>query len=322
MNNAQTFDLPSFNDLHILVVGDVMIDRYIHGKVRRISPEAPVPVVEMEHTKDNLGGAANVAVNISALGARVTLVSVIGSDDGGEALRKMTKNYPQMDERLLSVQNRKTTVKTRIMSSSQHLLRIDKEDTDDIANEDAKTILNVIQNTGNNSKIDAIIMQDYNKGLLTKELIQAIISYSIENNIPTFVDPKEKNFFAYTGCTLFKPNQKEVRQAVGESTKDYHKIDQELRQKLGHSITLITLGSGGVYINNGVHEILEATEPRIIADVCGAGDSVISAVCLSYLKGMSIRELAMIANAAGGQVCEQPGVASVDLFKLKKELNQ
>jgi len=320
MNDKKPILLPDFSDLHIIVIGDVMIDRYISGSIRRISPEAPVPVVEMENIENRLGGAANVAINLSALGAQVTLISIAGDDEDGELLIHMTKNIAGANHRILKLSDRKTTVKTRIMSSNQHILRIDKEDLHEINSEVAEWIMLSLQEITELNKVDGIILQDYNKGLLTEALISKIISFSQQNNIATFVDPKEKNFFSYAGCTVFKPNKKEVLKAIQYQTTDLDEVDSLLRQKLGHKITFITLGSDGVYIHDGISGHKSSTAPRSIVDVCGAGDSVISVVSLCFLKGMDAQNLAIIANTAGGQVCEVPGVVSVDKDKLQQEL--
>jgi D-glycero-beta-D-manno-heptose-7-phosphate kinase len=321
MNDIKPIILPDFSDLHVIVVGDVMIDRYISGSVRRISPEAPVPVLEVENVENRLGGAANVAINLRSLGAQVTLISMVGEDEDGELLIHMTSNIEGMQHRILRVPARKTTVKTRIMSNNQHILRMDKEDVFEIGTAESDWIMQAIQEVSDISDVKGIILQDYNKGLLSQDLIRKIIGFSQRNEMATFVDPKEKNFFSYEGCTIFKPNKKEVLKAIQYQTADYDKIDGILRQKIGHKITFITLGSEGVYVHDGISGHQFNTAPRSIVDVCGAGDSVISVVSLSFLKGMDIQSLAIIANTAGGQVCEMPGVASIDRNKLQQELN-
>lgn len=311
--------LPDFGDLHMLVIGDVMIDRYIHGHVTRISPEAPVPVVEQKSIENRAGGSANVAVNLKALGAQVSLLSIGGQDQDVEILNDILVKS-NIKAHILKLQNRKTTTKTRVLSANQQLLRIDHEDKYDIDASDEKHLLQLFNEMLTNEPIDGIILQDYNKGMLTQWLIASIIDLANEKNIPTFVDPKEKNFFAYKNCTLFKPNKKEIRQAVGELSWD--EADQVIRQKLSNQYTVITLGSEGVYIHDGQRGEIYPTTKRVIADVCGAGDSVISIVSLCYLKRMESAVIAKIANMAGGQVCETPGVVPVNLQKLKAELSQ
>ena len=211
MNETEILSLPDFSDLHIVVIGDVMIDRYISGEVKRISPEAPVPIVEMDHRSDRLGGAANVAVNLHALGAKVTLLSIIGEGDDGNIIKKMSNEHQNISTNLIEVKGRKTTVKTRVMSNNQHLLRIDHEDKGDINYETENILLAHLEQILNSSNVNGIILQDYNKGMLTQNLIKQIMSMANSSDIPTFVDPKEKNFFMYKGCTVFKPNKKELK---------------------------------------------------------------------------------------------------------------
>lgn len=317
MNNEESIILPDFSDLHILVIGDVMIDRYISGTVHRISPEAPVPVVNMKSVENRLGGAANVALNLQALGAQVTLLSVIGSDeDGVELISKMEKTE-SLHQQLVLLPNKITTVKTRVMAGNQHLLRIDQEDARDITRDESDIIyqrfLQIIQDG-----IDGIILQDYNKGLLIPELINSIIKKAKEQNIPTFVDPKEKNFFEYAGCTIFKPNKKEMSMAV--ATNDVKIGIAKIRQKMSHKISVVTLGGDGMYMQDEESGTFYPTSQRIISDVCGAGDTVISTLCVTYLKGLSLDQMAKIANTAGGLVCEKPGVVSINLSDLITDL--
>ncbi|MBK9734041.1 MAG: carbohydrate kinase [Saprospiraceae bacterium] len=320
MKNKNKFSLPDFSDLHILVIGDVMIDRYISGEINRISPEAPVPVVNMSCIEDRLGGAANVALNLNALGSKVTILSMTGEDEESRRLAALFAENKSVFCQFLQIADRKTTVKTRVMAGSQHVLRIDNEDTADISPEHEDSFLKLFHNTISNSEIRGVILQDYNKGLLTSKVIKGIMEYCVEHNILTFVDPKERNFFAYYKCTLFKPNKKEIFKALQLHTGDYDHIDTLLRSKMHHNITFITLGSGGIYASDGVTSKIYPTSPRTIADVCGAGDTVISIVALCYLKGMDLDQMAMIANIAGGQVCEYPGVVSVKLNQLMSEL--
>ncbi|MFN8337433.1 MAG: bifunctional ADP-heptose synthase [Saprospiraceae bacterium] len=317
MKNEESIILPDFGDLHILVIGDVMIDRYISGTVSRISPEAPVPVVNMKSVENRLGGAANVALNLHALGAQVSLLSVIGQDeDGADLISKIEKTIG-LHQHLVQLPSKITTVKTRIMAGNQHLLRIDQEDAQDIINEDSEIIyqryLEIIK-----YGIDGIILQDYNKGLLVPELIHRIIKKANDEGIPTFVDPKEKNFFEFTSCTLFKPNKKEMSAAV--ATNDVKIGIAKIRQKMNHKISVVTLGGEGMYIQDDQNGEIYPTSQRIISDVCGAGDTVISTLCVTYLKGLSLGQMAKIANRAGGLVCEKPGVVSVDLKDLQAEL--
>jgi rfaE bifunctional protein kinase chain/domain len=314
----KSVSLPDFGDLHLLVVGDVMIDRYINGQVTRISPEAPVPVVEQKSIENRAGGSANVALNIRSLGAKVSLLSIGGHDLEFDILNEILSET-HIDTHILKLQNRKTTIKTRVMSGNQQLLRIDHEDKHDLNPKEEAQLMTAFTDILTNTQIDGIILQDYNKGMLTKNLIHFIMEKANAKMIPTFVDPKEKNFFSYQNCTLFKPNKKEIRQAVGDVTWD--EADTLIRQNLQNKCTLITLGSEGIYLNDGFSSNVYPTEQRVIADVCGAGDSVISIVALCYIKGMKSEDIAKVANTAGGQVCEIPGVVPVNLEKLMLELS-
>ncbi len=322
MKSSQPIVLPEFSDLHILVIGDVMIDRYILGDVKRISPEAPVPILDWNNTEDRLGGAANVALNLHALGAQTTLLSVAGQDENAQILEDLLAHYSNIDCKILRDENRKTTVKSRVVAHNQQLLRIDVEDKYDISNDMSDLFIVEIDKCHKEKKIQGIILQDYNKGMLTDYNIPKIIEWANKNHIATFVDPKEKNFYEYKNCTLFKPNKKELSRALGaEWTNDMHANDTKLRKKLNNDLTLITLSSEGLFISNNSQALHVPTSVRNISDVSGAGDTVISIVSLCYLKSMSLDIIGKIANTAGGQVCEKPGVVPVNLHELTHELN-
>lgn len=310
-------NLPDFSQLHILVIGDIMIDRYIYGRVDRISPEAPVPVLDASHTEDRLGGAANVCANLISLGARVTVLSMIGNDDEGLRIQQMLEDVENLDTSLAVIKDRKTTVKTRLMSASQQLLRVDSEDKNDVSDEILKHMFFKIIDA---KTINGIIIQDYNKGLLTHSLINTIISKANERNISTFVDPKEKNFWSYVGCTLFKPNRKELERALDRAFDIGDDLHSLINEKLKNTISLVTLGKDGIYYSDGSESGLSKAKPRSITDVCGAGDSVISIAALCYCMGIPLGDIAFIANVTGGQVCEVPGVAVVNRLKLAAEL--
>lgn len=320
MKIGSSIRLPDFSDRHMVVIGDVMTDRYIGGSVRRISPEAPVPVVEMQTLTNTPGGAANVAINLIAMGAKVTMISITGDDTEADALEMLLKQHSGLSVYFNKSRDRRTTVKTRIMSGSQHLLRIDSEDTKDISEPEEAWVLNKLQTLKESGPISGIILQDYNKGVMTKHLIEGVLDMANAGNIPTFVDPKAKNFFSYRGCTVFKPNKKEALEACQSEGNNLDAIDARLRNALHHRMTVITLGSEGMYMNDGMSSCVFSTEQRDIADVCGAGDTVISVVSLCYVAGMSMEEISRVANAAGGQVCEHPGVVAVDIQRLREEI--
>jgi rfaE bifunctional protein kinase chain/domain len=311
--------LPDFSQLHILVIGDVMIDRYVIGNADRISPEAPVPVLNVHHTEDRLGGAANVCANIIAMGSRVTCLSIVGNDIAGATLRQMMSSVPKLDSTLYTSSDRLTTVKTRLISGSQQLLRMDSESKNYLEENEISGILTTFKGILRHQKIDGIILQDYNKGLLASHLITEIISEANKAGIPTFVDPKEKNFWVYKNCTLFKPNLKEIEGALNQKIAPNHSLHNIINEKLSNEISIVTLGKEGIYYGSDENYGIAPARSRVIADVCGAGDTVISLVALCYCSKMPVEFIAKIANIAGGQVCEVPGVAVIDLDKLKSE---
>jgi rfaE bifunctional protein kinase chain/domain len=322
MNQSKINSLPDFSDLHLCVIGDVMIDRYINGKIQRISPEAPVPIVEILSTENRLGGASNVALNLSALGAKVTILSITGDDEDGILIGDMCQRFENIETRFIKSTERKTTVKTRVMANDQHVIRLDDENVFDISKREVDQLAGLFSQLLENQKIDGVILQDYNKGLLTKELIKIILERCNEKEIASFVDPKEKNFFEYKHCTFFKPNKKEVFKAFNKESMSLFEIDLELRDKLKNQITFITLGSQGIFVSDGKESNIFPTFPRSIADVCGAGDTVISIASLCYLKKYSLSEIAFISNISGGQVCEQPGVVAINKEALNTELSR
>lgn len=323
MNTENKNILPDFSDLHIVVLGDVMLDRYIEGDVRRISPEAPVPVLDWKKTTNRLGGAANVALNLHELGAKVSLVSVVGDDSDSRILEELITQNTKISCHLKNDKDRKTTVKSRIVSRNQQLLRVDSENTHDIDIQLVNDIVNTLNSIHAEMPVHGIILQDYNKGVLTPRSISLVLEWAREHQISSFVDPKEKNFFSYQNCTVFKPNKKEVTQALGaEWSENYHEIVQHLRKKIQHEVTLITLSEEGMLIGNQKESFLVPTNVRNISDVSGAGDTVISIVSLCFLKKIPLGQMGWIANVAGGQVCEIPGVVPVNLTQLKEELKK
>ena len=329
LNSTQLFD--KLAQVNVFIVGDVMIDRYWHGKVNRISPEAPVPVVELRNTEDRLGGAANVALNIKAMGATPYLFSVIGSDtEGGDFLNLMTKNdLPTVG--IVTSNKRVTTVKTRIMAGTQQMLRVDNEMTHDLDDTFRLEFLSKIKDFLEKQNINVIIFQDYNKGVLSLNTIQDIMAEAVERNIPTAVDPKRHNFLSYKNATLFKPNLKEIRDAVPFDIKpELDSLQQAtafLNGTLANRYTMITLSSRGLFLDDSVIARNETTEgskiyptqPRHIADVSGAGDSVISVAALCLAIGLESDTIAQLSNLAGSQVCEVAGVVPVNREQLKHE---
>ena len=313
----------AFNQLNVLVIGDVMIDRYMTGQVERISPEAPVPVVHLYQQEDRLGGAANVALNIKALGATPYLCSVIGKDKDAERMLQLLPDTGLSLEGIAQSEERLTTVKTRILAGSQQLLRVDEENTNDLSKKETTSLLEIVHNILEERTIHVILFQDYNKGVLSSEVIHAIMLEAIKRDIPTAVDPKFKNFWAYKQVTLFKPNLKEIRNQMPETIlaepASLNKAARFVREQLGNQYTLITLSEKGLFIDHNGESLLEGTRPRQIADVSGAGDTVISVAALCLALSLDIQEIATLSNLAGGQVCERLGVVPVNKSQLQQE---
>ncbi len=316
----------AFSKLNVLVLGDVMIDRYLNGEVNRISPEAPVPVVQLQARDSRLGGAANVALNLRALGANPFLCSVIGDDQRGEELLNILPSQGLSARGILQSKKRKTTVKTRVSASNQQLLRVDEEDTHDLSPQEQEQFLENIRDLLDHRDIHVILFQDYNKGVLPHRVINEVILEAIKRDIPTAADPKFKNFWSYKHITLFKPNLKEIRaQVEGLDEVDHTKLlhaARQIRNKLGNQYTLITLSELGLYIEDGERGQIYPTQARTIADVCGAGDTVISVASLGLALGLPLYEIAHLSNLAGGQVCERVGVVPVDKGQLRAEYEQ
>ena len=310
----------------IAVIGDVMIDAYLRGGVHRVSPEAPVPIVSLEKKEDRLGGAANVALNLVSLDAHAIICSVVGSDKEGNRLIELLHEQGISSEGIVQSDARQTTVKTRVIGNNQQLLRIDSEQTNPIQVSEENALIQKVASLIDQG-IDALIFEDYNKGVLTPNVIQTIIQKCAENKVVTSVDPKKENFFAYRGVTLFKPNLKELKEGVDiqfaiSDTNAFENAVQVLESKLQNEITFITLSEHGVFIQNAAlaSKAYIPAHVRNIADVSGAGDTVISVATLCLAIGLPIHEIAAIANLAGGLVCEKSGVVSIEKEQLKSEL--
>jgi len=319
MSNSENI-AAAFERLNVLVLGDVMIDRYLMGQVSRISPEAPVPVVHFQRSEDRLGGAANVALNIKALGATPWLCTVVGVGSDSECFRNLLPSAGLSEQGIVASPNRITTVKTRIIASNQQLLRVDKEETGDIGESEVEILLQRVRELLDHQSIDVILFQDYNKGVLSAKIINDVMLEALRRDIPTVVDPKFHNFWAYKHATLFKPNLKEIRaqasMAINPELPSLQKAAEEVRNRLGNRYTMITLSEKGLFLDGDNRRFILPTEARDIADVSGAGDTVISVAALGIALGMEMEPLAALANLAGGQVCEHPGVVPVDKKSL------
>lgn len=316
-----------FNQIKVAVIGDVMLDTYWWGKVDRISPEAPVPVVAVSKKEQRIGGAGNVALNLQSLGASVSVLSVLGKDDDGEQLTKLFSDNHINTRYLVYSEARITTNKIRIISRNQHMMRLDAEYTSDISTADEDRLLYAFEEYIAAESPDVVVLEDYNKGVLTENAIARIIALCRHHNIITTVDPKRKNFFAYKGVDIFKPNLKEVKEGLNilsdevsvNSLKDIH---QQLRDKLHHQVSFITLSEKGVFYNDEHAASLIPTHIRSIADVSGAGDTVIAVASLVYAATKNVHLMADIANIAGGLVCEEVGTVAIDKEKLLEECKQ
>lgn len=317
--------LNSFNGKKILVVGDVMIDAYTIGQVNRLSPEAPVPVVSLDHNEYRLGGAANVALNLVAMGAKPIICSVVGSDASGSSMSDLLETSGISSDGLVKSNQRKTTVKTRVIANRQQLLRIDDEQTNLINKEEELELVRRVEALIY-SGVEAIIFEDYNKGVLSPFVIERIIELANKKGIVTTVDPKKDHFLAYKNVTLFKPNLKELKEGLGRSfdfTKDQQAFEDAislLEQEIKCKIAFVTLSEHGVFIKNDNEKCYVNAHLRSIADVSGAGDTVIAIATLCLCAGLSIKAIAEIANLAGGLVCEEIGVVSINKDRLKKEI--
>ena len=314
---------------HRFVVGDVMLDAYLVGAVNRISPEAPVPVVEVRHREQRLGGAANVARNVLALGASVELASVIGADEGGDLLIERCQELGIGSGAIIRSAARPTTVKNRIISDGQHLLRVDEEITTPIEASLETELIEACRRRWAKRKPDAVIFEDYDKGVLTPAVISGLIAAARAAGIPTAVDPKFRQFLNYKGVTLFKPNLKELREGLGlnglerQDDEAIEAATAEIQKQLGAQAVLVTLSERGVWIlDSEGHHMRIPAHPREINDVSGAGDTVIATACLLLAAGLKLQDLAAVANLAGGLVCEKVGVVPVDKERLLAEINR
>ena len=307
-----------------IVVGDVMIDSYMIGKVDRISPEAPVPVVSVTDRKYRLGGAANVTLNIAAFGTEVYLCSVIGNDSMGQVFRDLLHENNLPDNGIISSENRKTTTKTRVISGGQHLLRVDDEDATQISDELKEILMFRISQIIENEHIDVLVFEDYDKGLLSPDIIHRITMLCRQNKIKVTVDPKKRNFDAYKYVTMFKPNLKEFCEGCKiDKTKDIETLKPYAKEFLHNNnidILMITLSENGILICTQKNYVHIPAQIRDIVDVSGAGDTVISVASLLLTASEDIREIARISNLAGGIVCEKIGVVPIDVEMLKAKI--
>jgi len=311
-----------FKQKKIMVIGDLMLDRYVWGVVNRISPEAPVPVVEVTNEFVRLGGAANVANNLYSLGAMPIPIGIVGKDAEGNELIELMRQLNFPTNWILIDEARPTVVKTRIIANDQHVVRADRESRTPIRPEIMTKALDFIASIIH--QVDAIIIEDYNKGLLTKELIRQIIELARRHQKIITVDPKFDNFFEYRHVTLFKPNRKEAEAALGLKISSMEQVEHAchlMMDRLECEIVLMTLGAQGMGLLNSKREFNQIpTKARKVHDVSGAGDTVISTLTLSLAAGGELREAVTLANYAAGVVCGEVGVVPIDPEKLRESL--
>lgn len=316
-----------FSELKVLIIGDAMVDNYLWGTIDRISPEAPVPVVAVTRKENRLGGAANVCLNIQALGAKPLLVSVIGNDENGRIFSDLMRQHNLSTETIIADDSRPTTVKTRIISGGQQIVRVDQEVSLPIGKKFAENILSLIIDILNTQSIQVIIFADYDKGLITPELIQAVVKKAQTKNILTAADPKNRNFHHYQSVDLFKPNFKEFRDGLNlqidkNDLTALMKEAEKFKSENAIGLLLVTLSELGILVTDGRIQSHFPSEIRAIADVSGAGDTVIATASLCMAAGLSESITAQLANLAGGLVCEKSGVVPIDPELLKKEANK
>lgn len=314
-----------FAQMRAIVIGDAMLDTYLWGKVERLSPEAPVPIVSVTRRENRLGGAANVSLNLLALGATPILFSVIGDDENGKEFEHLLEKRGLSKKGIFVDPERNTTVKNRIVSSGKQIVRVDEESINYINQQLEQKLKQAISEEIENNPIDVIIFVDYDKGAITPSLFEFVNQLAQQKGIPTAVDPKRRNFRTYRDVTLFKPNFKEFCEGTGHQVakndlEAIKEIADQFKKEQNIQLIFITLSELGVFISNGIKEQYYPVSIRDIADVSGAGDTVISVASLAMAAGLSPRIMAHMSNMAGGLVCERPGVVPIDRDQLKKEM--
>ncbi len=317
--------IESFSKFKVLVIGDVMVDSYLMGDVERISPEAPVPIVSVQLRVNRLGGAANVAMNVRAMGAEAILCSVIGNDSSGDDFINLLKKRELSNEGIIRSRNRVTTTKSRVIGNNSQMIRFDEEVEYGLNIKEQNDYLKRIKQIIKEKAIDVIVFEDYDKGVINKTLISEVSEFAQKQGIPIIADPKRRNFSDYQNIDFFKPNLKELKE--GLNIYFDHKNHEELlnavtllkkNQKI--SVVMVTLSEEGVYICSDSENHFIPAHIRNISDVSGAGDTVISIASLCLAAKLPLETLATISNLAGGLVCEEVGVVPVDKSKLIEEV--
>jgi rfaE bifunctional protein kinase chain/domain len=312
--------LSKFPDKNILVIGDIMVDAYYWGKTERISPEAPVPIVEVDKTNFNPGGAGNVALNLSTLGAKVSVIAIVGKENEGRILINQLNESAINTSKILSLDEYKTPIKIRVIAHDQQIVRIDQEKNSIKINKYFVQIEQKLEKGIN--EFDGIIIADYNKGLLSKKIITLILSKAKKNSIPVYVDPKNDNFFEYNNLRLFKPNESEFKNAVVKKYSEIKivKSGEKYLRDSDSDLLLITRGAKDSILFTKNENTKIPTMTQSVHDVSGAGDTVISVFTLADLSGSEPVESATIANVAAGIVCSKVGVVPIQIKELKSKL--
>lgn len=328
MNESPIYDLfDSFVDVKALVVGDLMLDHYIFGKMNRISPEGPMPIVDVYKKENRLGGAGNVASNIHYMGATSILVSVIGNDDSGQNILTTMKQNGMNTAGIILDIDRKTTTKNRIFCQNRQVTRFDDERIEPLTPKLEIALLHLIEELIIDNEPQVLVLQDYNKGVLTTKVIEELLLLADKYNIPTAVDPKFRNFTSYKSCTLFKPNLNEISAALqvqiaGTDTDLLAKAAQTVENELGNNYTVITLGEHGIFMKaNENINVSSGVKGLKVFDVCGAGDTVIAVLAVGLALGKNMFMFMEIANIAAAQVCQEVGVVNIDLKRLYDEVS-
>lgn len=318
-----------FNNLSALIIGDVMVDAYLWGKVERISPEAPVPIVSVNKRENRLGGAANVGLNINSLGATAYICAVVGNDQKGTEFLELLKNEGISSQGIVKSNNRVTTTKFRVIGNNAQMIRVDEEHTKPLDDKEATNLFKNIENLIDQEKIDVIIFQDYDKGVITQKLIEEVVALANSKNIPVVVDPKKDHFLDFKNVSLFKPNLKEIKEGLNIDFDENNKSELEkaissLQESLNAEIVLNTLSDKGIFVrwqaDGKFHSENIPAHYRNISDVSGAGDTVISVASLCLASGTEVPDMAAIANLSGGIVCEEVGVVPINKTKLQDEV--
>jgi len=312
----------AFRSLKVLIIGDVMIDVYTWGSVSRISPEAPIPIVQTTKRERRLGGAGNVALNVQALGASPLLCTVIGNDIEGNYCYELMYNTDMAVAGIIKSDERPTITKERVLAGSQHMLRIDAETIEPLTSKEEQSFIQLIKKQI--LQTDVVIFEDYDKGCITPRVIEAVTHYAHEKHIPIVVDPKKRNFFSYPNVTLFKPNLRELNEGLNldleaKDKETLSRVVRDLRKRLKIETALITLSENGLYVANEQESHFMPAHKRDIGDVSGAGDTIVSIAALALALNLPIQLTAALANLGGGLVCEHLGVVAIDKMQLMKE---